>query len=111
MQRKIFAVFFAVSNLIPIFAVSNHSFMKEKKDNASFEGCTEPVGAVTPHRDNEQLFGIDNWPGMPLVGPADINEANARIDQAEHEIDENGGMDWADFKSMLLSKHTSSYAI
>lgn len=85
MQRKIFAVIFAVSNLIPIFAVSNHSFMKEKKDNASFEGCTEPVGAVTPHRDNEQLFGIDNWPGMPLVQKELCDKNNAII----REIREN----------------------
>ena len=97
--------------IITKFAVSNHAFMKEKQDNTPFEGCAEPIGAVTLHSDDEQLYGIDNWPGMPLVGPADIDEANARIDQAEREIDENGGMDWADFKSMLLSKHASSYAI
>lgn len=94
-----------------IFAKSNHAIMKEKKDNISFEGCAEPIGAVAVHANDDKLYSIDNWPGMPLVGPADIDEANARIDEAEREIDENGGMDWAEFKSMLLSRHASSYAI
>ena len=96
-----------VSKIFSIFAVSKHAFMKENKDNIPFEGCAEPVGAVVQNFDDEQQYGIDNWPGMPLVGPSNIDEANARIDQAEREIDENGGMDWDDFKSMLLSRHAS----
>ena len=83
-----------VLEISTIFAVSNQAFMKEKKDNNPFEGCAEPIGAVTLHSDDEQLYGIDNWPGMPLVGPADINEANARIDQAEYEIENGEVFDW-----------------
>ena len=85
--------------------------MKEKKDNNPFEGCSEPIGAIAQNYDDEQLYGIDNWPGMPLVGPANINEANTRIDEAEREIEDNGGMDWVEFKSMLINRHASSYAI
>ena len=68
--------------------------MKEKKNNTPFEGCAEPIGAVAVHGVDEQLYGIDNWPGMPLVGPADIEEANARINQAEREIENGEVFDW-----------------
>ena len=58
--------------------------MKEKKDNIPFEGCSESIGAVAQNYDDEQLYGIDNWPGMPLVGPANINEVNARTMRSTH---------------------------
>lgn len=77
--------------------------MKEKKDNNPFEGCAESIGAVAIHGDDEKLYGIDNWPGMPLVGPADIDEANARIDEAEREIEENGGRNLAKQSATRLS--------
>ena len=73
--------------------------------------AAEPIGAVASNYDDEQLYGIDHWPGMPLVGPANVDEANARIDEAEREMEENGGMDWAEFKSMLVNRHLASYAI
>ena len=41
-----------------------------------------------------QGYDIDKWPGMPLVGPANIDELNARIDQAEQEMDHNNGFSW-----------------
>ena len=68
--------------------------MKEKKDVIPFEGCAEPIGAVAIHGDDEKLYGIDNWPGMPLVGPANIDEVNARIDKAEREIENGEVFDW-----------------
>jgi hypothetical protein len=110
-QRKIVPQFFGGFENYFVSLQANHAIMKEKKDNISFEGCAEPIGAVAVHANDDKLYSIDNWPGMPLVGPADIDEANARIDEAEREIDENGGIDWAEFKSMLLSRHASSYAI
>ena len=41
-----------------------------------------------------QDYDIDKWPGMPLVGPANIDEMNARIDQAEQEMDHDNGFSW-----------------
>ena len=73
--------------------------------------AAEPVGAVEVSSNDPLLYGIDTWPGMPLVGPCTIEEANARIDEAEREIEEEGGMDWAEFKSLLKNRHTPSYAI
>ena len=86
--------------------------MEDIKDLFPLEsGAAEPVGALALNYDDEQLYGVDTWPGMPLVGPTNIDEVNARIDEAELEIDEDGGMEWDDFKSMLMNKHTTSYAI
>ncbi len=86
--------------------------MEENKEYPILEsGAAEPVGAVATNYDDEQLYGVDTWPGMPLVGPANIDEVNARINKAEHEIDEDGGMEWNDFKSMLMKRHATSYAI
>ena len=92
----------------------------EEKEYPIFEeegsfGCdcvNEPVGAAVRTSVDDNMYGIDDWPGMPLVGPVTIDEANSRIDQAEQEIDNDKGMDWEVFKSLLKSKHTSaSYAI
>lgn len=41
-----------------------------------------------------QGYDIDKWPGMPFVGPASIDEMNARIDQAEQEMDHDNGFSW-----------------
>lgn len=69
--------------------------MKENTDHVPTEHlAAEPVGAIAPDFDNEQLYGIDNWPGMPLVGPANIEETNARIDEAEREIANGEVYDW-----------------
>ena len=82
--------------------------MEDNKDLFPLEsGAAEPVGALALNYDDEQLYGVDTWPGMPLVGPTNIDEVNARIDEAELEIDEDGGMEWDDFKSMLMNKHTT----
>jgi len=54
----------------------------------------EPIGAIASDFDDEQLYGIDNWPGMPLVGPTNIEETNARIDEAEREIACGEVYDW-----------------
>jgi len=92
-------------------ALIMHFMEDNNKDIISSDTVAEPVGAIAVNADNKQLYGIDHWPGMPIVGPTDIEEAHARIDEAEHEIDGNGGMDWTEFKSMLAHRHASSYAI
>ena len=69
--------------------------MNENKDNVLTEDlAVEPIGAIASDFENEQLYGIDNWPGMPLVGPANVEEANARIDEAEREIACGEVYDW-----------------
>ena len=54
---------------------------EEKKDiEQSTDMAAEPVGAAM-HADVSTLgYDIDNWPGMPLVGPSNLEEMNARID-------------------------------
>lgn len=42
----------------------------------------------------EEEYDIDNWPGMPLVGPDSAEEMNARIDKAEQDMDNNKGFSW-----------------
>ena len=39
-------------------------------------------------------YDFDNWPGMPLVGPDNVEDMNARIDQAEQEMDDDKGFAW-----------------
>ena len=81
--------------LFTIFAVSKHAVMKKNTDNTPFEGyAAEPVGAVVQNFDDEQQYGVDHWPGMPLVGPSNIDEVNARIDEAEREIESGDVFDW-----------------
>ena len=70
---------------------------EEKKsfnESESAGMAAEPVGAAT--RDDASIYGydIDSWPGMPLVGPNNIDEMNARIDQAEQEMDCDNGFSW-----------------
>ena len=69
--------------------------MKENKSYVLTEDlAAEPIGAIARDFENEQLYDIDNWPGMPLVGPANVEEANARIDEAEREIACGEVYDW-----------------
>ncbi len=69
--------------------------MKEKKNHIPSEGyAAEPIGAVALNYSDEQLYGIDHWSGMPLVGPADVDEVNVRIDEAEREIANGEVYDW-----------------
>ena len=72
---------------------------------------SEPIGEVVNGYADEQLYSIDNWPGMPLVGPTCREEAHARIDEAEREIAEGNTMRWSDFKSLLRNRHSTSYAV
>ena len=85
--------------------------MKEDKNIVPTDLAAESISAIAQDFDDEQLYGIDHWPGMPLVGPTNIDETIARIDEAEREIDEDGGMDWSEFKSMLINRHTPAYAV
>ena len=52
---------------------------------------------------DENNKNIDNWPGMPLVGPSNLDEVNARIDQAEQEINKGIGFSWEQVMSEALS--------
>ena len=56
--------------------------------------AAEPVGTAVRDDVSAQGYDIDKWPGMPLVGPANIDEMNARIDQAEQEMDHDNGFSW-----------------
>ena len=62
---------------------------------------------------SEEKKDIDNWPGMPLVGPSNLEEMNARIDQAEQEINEGIGFSWeqvmSDAQSIVSRYETAVY--
>lgn len=53
--------------------------------------AAEPVSAAVRSDVSALGYDIDNWPGMPLVGPDNIEEMNARIDQAGQEMDDDKG--------------------
>ena len=86
--------------IIVIFADENKIVMKdvEKKshiDESESAGiAAEPVGAAVREDMSSYGYDIDNWPGMPLVGPANIDEMNVRIDLAEQEMDHDNGFSW-----------------
>ncbi len=56
--------------------------------------AAEPVAAAVRNDVSTLGYDIDSWPGMPLVGPDNIEEMNARIDQAEQEMDTDNGFSW-----------------
>ena len=68
----------------------------EKKKNhlQDIDVAAEPIGLATPTFVNEKTYNIDDWSGMPLVGPSSIEEMNARIDEAEIEMETSEGYDW-----------------
>ena len=52
---------------------------EEKKDiEQSTDMAAEPVGAAMRADVSTLGYDIDNWPGMPLVGPSNLEEMNAR---------------------------------
>lgn len=65
-----------------------------RDENKSAGMAAEPVGAAVRSDVSALGYDIDNWPGMPLVGPDNIAEMNARIDQAEQEMDDDKGFVW-----------------
>ena len=75
--------------------------------------AAEPVGAAMRADVSTLGYDIDNWPGMPLVGPGSLEERNARIDQAEREINEGIGFSWeqvmSDAKSIVSRYETAVY--
>ncbi len=89
--------------------------MKEIDENKEEQGmmAAEPVGAVMPADVSALGYDIDNWPGMPLVGPSNLEEMNARIDQAEREINEGIGFSWEqvmlDAQSIVSRYETAVY--
>ena len=69
--------------------------MKEKKNHLQDQDiAAESMGVAMSNPVDEKLYSIDNWPGMPLVGPSTIEEMNARIDAAELEMETSDGYDW-----------------
>ena len=75
--------------------------------------AAEPVGVAMRADVSTLGYDIDNWPGMPLVGPDNPDEMNARIDQAEREIDEGIGFSWEqvmlDAQSIVSRYETTVY--
>lgn len=63
-------------------------------ENENVGMAAEPVGAAVQSDVSTLGYDIDNWPGMPLVGPDNIEEMNARIDQAEQEMADDKGFAW-----------------
>ena len=87
---------------------------EEKKDiEQSTDMAAEPVGAAMRADVSTLGYDIDNWPGMPLVGPSNLEEMNARIDQAEQEINEGIGFSWeqvmSDAQSIVSRYETAVY--
>ena len=87
---------------------------EEKKDiEQSTDMAAEPVGAAMRADVSTLGYDIDNWPGMPLVGPSNLEEMNARIDQAEREINEGIGFSWEqvmlDAQSIVSRYETAVY--
>ena len=74
--------------------------MKERDKRSRFAGedhagvAAEPVGVAMRSDVSALGYNIDNWPGMPLAGPDNVDEMNARIDQAEQEINSGNGFSW-----------------
>lgn len=75
--------------------------------------AAEPIGAAIRADVSTLGYDIDNWPGMPLVGPSNQEDMNARIDQAEREINEGIGFSWeqvmSDAKSIVSRYETAVY--
>ena len=63
-------------------------------EGTSAEVAAEPVAAAVRNDVSTLGYDIDTWPGMPLVGPDNIEEMNARIDQAEQEMENDNGFSW-----------------
>ncbi len=87
---------------------------EEKKDiEQSTDMAAEPVGAAMRADVSTLGYDIDNWPGMPLVGPSNLEEMNARIDQAEQEINEGIGFSWeqvmSDAQAIVSRYETAVY--
>ena len=84
----------------------------EKKEEQSMMAA-EPVGAVVRADVSTLGYDIDSWPGMPIVGPSNLEEMNARIDQAEREINEGIGFFWeqvmSDAQSIVSRYETAVY--
>ena len=112
---------FSFPSLNRNFALSLQREMKkqkpmseEKKDiEQSTDMAAEPVGAAMRADVSTLGYDIDNWPGMPLVGPSNLEEMNARIDQAEQEINEGIGFSWeqvmSDAQSIVSRYETAVY--
>ena len=66
----------------------------KKHTHSHLTDCVaERVGAVS-HSPAVEECEILDWEGMPTIGPSTYEEAISRIEEAEREIDENGGVAW-----------------
>ena len=85
-----------------------HAFEEESTGLAA-----ESAGVAVRSDVSSLGYDIDNWPGMPLVGPDNIDEMNARIDQAEQEMDNGIGFSWeqvmTDAQSIVNRYETAVY--
>jgi hypothetical protein len=66
----------------------------KKHTHSHLSDCVaEPIGATSCPSPIEKFKSLD-WEGMPSIGPSSYEEAVSRIEEAEREIDENGGVAW-----------------
>ena len=66
----------------------------KKHTHSHLTDCVaEPVGATSYSSTVEECEILD-WDDMPTIGPSTYEEAITRIEEAEQEIDENGGVAW-----------------
>ena len=66
----------------------------KKHTHSHLSDCVaEPVGVTSYSSAIEERETLD-WEGMPTIGPSTYEEAISRIEEAEREIDENGGFAW-----------------
>ena len=56
----------------------------------------EPVGTTSYSSAIDKECEVLKWDKMPTIGPSTYEEAISRIEEAERDIDENGGVAWED---------------
>lgn len=91
--------FIVISNNYRNFAERFIVIMKKVEKNARYNEeragkVEEPVGAACRSEVSSLGYNIDNWPGMPIVGPDNLEEMNARIDQSEQDMELGKGFSW-----------------
>lgn len=66
----------------------------QNEKNTTGNHVAESIGTTIYSNASDVLYDIENWPGLPLVGPSTLDEANIRLDEAEKDMDNNQGFSW-----------------